>query len=869
MKQLLFVGILSFLIFSCKQNENQSRETIDFNGHWKFYLGDEEKALEKDFNDQAWRELRLPHDWSIEMGYEEPLAITQKGEVKKSANNNNLPSNITAEQANEYRKTASSTGFVQGGIAWYRKTFRLNKGDENKNISIEFDGIYTRSTVWINGHLLGYRPNGYISFDYDLTPYLNFGGDNVIAVKVDHTNYVDSRWYTGSGIYRNVRLVKKSNINIPTWGVQITTPNISANKADVQISTELKNIEGVASDIKLVVDIKDGEGNIVTGAESVITLDKEAKVISKVSIDNPRLWELEDPHLYKAHIKVFKASVLMDDVVEKFGIRTAEFTADKGFFLNGKSVKIKGVNLHHDAGAVGTAVPADVWRRRILQLKSIGCNAIRTAHNPYAPEFLDLCDELGILVDAEFYDEWSQDKEKHTTRLGANDAPESFTDGYSSYFNEWGERDLKDCIRRDFNHPSIIMWSIGNEIEWTFPYYSQTYNGVNGKVKYYEYIPNYDSITNRKAFDKYSPEADSLVIIAKQLVSWTKEMDTTRPVTIGSVLPVVGLASGLGQSVDVLGFNYRAVEYDGAHKQYPDLKILGSENNGTWEEWKAVADRDFVAGIFTWTGIAYMGEAGPYPRKGLNLSFFDYACFKTPRGHFYECLWKDDPKVYIGTAALSQSEYTYDKNKGFSIEMRTDWLRRWTWYDIDDTWNYANDEAVVVQGYTNCQEAELFLNGKSFGKQRVNDNEDHVIKWLVPFTKGELKIVGYNNGVVADEYSLKTAGALSSISISSDVNELRANHYDVAHLEVNLLDKNGIIIPNKDVEIAFEVSGAANLLAVDNGWEYNVQSHKANHLITHNGKALGIIQAGSESGTVSIRVNAGNIQSETLTLKVN
>ncbi|WP_066631055.1 glycoside hydrolase family 2 TIM barrel-domain containing protein [Labilibacter marinus] len=868
MKQILFAGLMALIMMSCADVAQDARETIDFNDDWKFHLGDVEQASATDYNDEEWRKLRLPHDWSIEIGYEKPLAVTKPGEVRKSTNDSNLPSNITAVQANEYRKTASSTGFVQGGIGWYRKSFQLNDSDRDKNISIEFDGIYTRSKVWVNGQLLGYRPNGYISFAYDLSPYLNFEGENVIAVQVDHTNYVDSRWYTGSGIYRNVRLVKKANTHIVNWGVRITTPKITRESADVVISTELASSIEDVKELKVQVAIADKEGNEVATINENIQLNKSAIAKLKLNIVQPKLWDIENPHLYTAHIKVFKGDVLLDNVKQKFGVRTAEFTADKGFFLNGKSVKIKGVNLHHDAGAVGAAVPIDVWKRRLLQLQSIGCNAIRTAHNPYAPEFLDLCDELGMLVDAEFYDEWSQDKDKHTTRLGANDAPASFAAGYSEYFNEWGERDLKDCIRRDFNHPSIIMWSIGNEIEWTFPYYSQTYNTVNGKVKYYEHIPNYDSITNKKVFEELSPEVDSLVVIANQLVAWTKELDTTRPVTIGSVLPVVGLTSGLGQAVDVLGFNYRAVEYDGAHEQYPNLKILGSENNGTWEEWKAVADRDFVAGIFTWTGIAYMGEAGPFPRKGLNLSFFDFACFKTPRGHFYECLWKDDPKVYIGTAALSKSEFQYDKDQGFSIQLRTDWLRRWTWYDIDNTWNYEANEDVVVMGYTNCEVAELFLNGKSFGKQKVNDNEDHIIKWLVPFTQGELKIVGYNNDQVVDEYSLKTAGSLAKISIESDVRTMNSNGYDVAHIEVNLQDENGVLIPNKDVDVTFEVTGAGSLIAVDNGWEYNVQSHQENHLITHQGKALGIIQAAQSGGTVQVIVSAGDVKSEPIIIKV-
>jgi len=868
---LLITGLI-LLICSCSNNERQEFErNLNFNSDWKFSLGDIENAQNLEFNDETWTSLHLPHDWSIEAGYTPPLPVNKNTSsvAEASKNNNNLPSGVSAIRVNEFRKTASSTGFVPGGVGWYRKSFALNEDDKNKNISIEFDGIYTRSKVWINGHYLGFRPNGYISFNYNLTPYLHFDKPNVIAVRVDHSNYVDSRWYTGSGIYRNVRLVKRNAIHIPTWGVTITTPEINKNEAQVSINIDLKSTLSQEKNIKVKTQIISSEGELVGESSEELTILEQSKINSNIILSNPEFWDLETPNLYTAKIEIINDGELLDVVFEKFGIRTAKFDANKGFILNGKQVKIKGVNLHHDAGAVGAAVPVDVWRRRLIKLKSIGCNAIRTAHNPYAPEFLSLCDELGLLVDAEFFDEWNQDKDKSTTELGSNDAPESFTDGYSSYFNEWAKQDLQDVIRRDKNHPSIIMWSIGNEIEWTFPYYTEAYTKVNGNVKYYEHVPNYDYDVNLAAFESVKPKVDSLAVIAKQLSKWVKEMDTTRVVTIGSVLPVIANVSGYSDAVDVHGFNYRAAEYDGAHKEYPDLKILGSENTGTWEEWKAINDREFVAGIFTWTGFAYMGESGPFPRKGLNLAFFDFAGFKMPRGHFYECLWKENPKVYIGTAPLSKSEYKYDKNNGFTLKLRTNWLRRWTWYDIDDTWNYTEGEEIVVQAYTNCEESELFLNGKSLGKQKVNDNKEHVIKWLVPFESGKLKIVGYNNGEKVDEYILKTAGKLTQIKIESDRDDMNANHSDVAHIEVTLLDDYNIRIPNSDVDVQFEIEGQGQLIAVDNGWEYNVQHPKGDVIRTHNGKALGIVQTNYNTGAINIKAKSGDLISNSIKIQVN
>ncbi|MBK1879133.1 glycoside hydrolase family 2 TIM barrel-domain containing protein [Pelagicoccus mobilis] len=866
----LLTPILASLLAMIIASAAICRQISDFNYDWKFHLGDLEQAEQSNFDDSEWRSLRLPHDWSIEEGYAPMLDLEedQNLSVEKSENDNNLPTGIESQKGDVFRRTAASTGFVPGGIGWYRKTFEVDKADQGKHISIEFDGVYTRSKVWINGHLLGYRPNGYISFTYDLSPYLNYGGKNVIAVRADHSNYVDSRWYTGSGIYRNVRLVTKAATHIPQWGVSITTPEVTSESASVAFAVDTYS-ENTLNDATLELIITDSQGKKVAQSKATVASHSGISTTSSaLKLSSPKLWSIDSPELYTAQINLLVGGKTIDSTTEKFGIRTAEFDSNKGFVLNGEQVKIKGVNLHHDAGAVGAAVPIDVWRRRLELLKSIGCNAIRTAHNPYAPEFLDLCDEMGFVVVAEFFDEWNEAKDKNATQLGSVDAPDSWDNGYSEYFDEWAERDLKDNIYRDRNHPSIIMWSIGNEIEWTYKYYTKAYHEVNGKVKYYEFEPNYDPAANKAAFDKVAPENDELVRIATMLAKWTRETDPTRAVTAGQVLPVVGFASGYSQLLDVNGFNYRNTEYDGAHAAYPDAKIVGSENNGNWEEWKAVADRDFVAGIFTWTGFAYQGEAGPYPKKGLNISFFDFAGFKTARGHFFECLWEEDPKVYIGTCPLADSEFRYDEEKGFSVELDTFWLRRWTWYDTRDSWNYEPGEKVVVQGYSNCEEVELFLNGKSFGKQSVWDHEDHFAKWLVPFQSGELKIVGYNNGKIADQYTLETAGALSQITLSADRKSMDANQNDVAHIELELRDKNGVRIPNADCEVTFELSGNAQLIGVDNGSEYNVQNAKADKIETYNGRALAIIQAGSDAGSVTITAKAKGITSNEIQISL-
>ena len=846
MKNIIYI-LITFLFFtSCKPTNIKTRVVEDFNNDWKFNLSNQKDAFDLNFNDTAWQNINVPHDWSIEQGY------TQEN-------------------------SAASTGFVPGGIGWYRKTFKLSSNDKDRTIKILFDGVYNNSEVWINGHFLGKRPNGYSSFSYDLSDYLNFEGNNVIAVKVDRTAYVDSRWYTGSGIYRKVQLIKTAPLHIAQWGIQITTPTVTPDVAEVLITTTLENSKNSSTEnLMLKYYVLNEEGKIVS--ETSEKLENKLKNKNIIKIEKPALWDVENPNLYALKVEVFQNEELIDVTTEKFGIRTFNFDANNGFTLNGKNLKIKGVNLHHDAGAVGTAVPKGIWEYRIDQLKSIGVNAVRMSHNPHSVELMDLCDEKGILVMAEAFDEWFVPKGKSKVYLGDNAAKGEIAKSYPEYFNEWAERDLKDLILRDFNHPSVIMWSIGNEIEWTFPHYSKTFNDVNKKsgAQGYEYTPIYNPETIKAAFNNNIEGEDPLAKTAKQLVAWTKEVDTTRPVTCGSVLPSIGLVSGYGTAVDVFGFNYRAADYDAAHKEYPDLKILGSENWGSYNEWKSINERDFVAGIFTWTGFAYLGEAGPWPRKGLEISFFDYAGFKTPRGHFFECLWVDAPKVYMVTTPASESEFSFNEKDGWKFDMQLtpppvwNMLRKWEWYKTYPKWKYETNEAIIVQTYTNCEEAELFLNGTSLGKQKRADftETDNIIKWQVPYKEGELKVVGYNNGKKADEYSLNTTASVSKIEIEATKSELISDGYDVTIINAKLLDDQGNLVTDLDQEIEFKIKGDVNNLGVDNGWEMNVQPHKTNKLVTHYGKAILILQSTKSKGIVEVEAQSKGILSNKITIQV-
>lgn len=830
--------VATCLVTGSHAEPGSPRQTIDFNLDWQFHLGPKETP-EK--NDPDWQSVRLPHDWSIRESY-------RQGE------------------------TAASTGFVPGGVGWYRKVFSLPESDAGKAIWIEFDGVYCKSEVWINGQRLGFRPNGFSSFSYELTDHLKFGDQpNDLLVKVDHSAYVDARWYTGSGIYRNVRLVKTSPVHVARWGVQITTPQVDTSSADVNVRTEVVGSE--SDTIEVSTSILDADGVEVA---TEIAKENAGRFETTVAVTNPLLWGVETPNLYVARTTVRQNGTVVDQTETVFGIRTFSFDANEGFSLNGNAMKIKGVNLHHDAGAVGAAVPKSIWEYRVNKLKSIGVNAIRMSHNPHSVELMEVCDEMGMLVMDEFFDEWSVPKDTSIVYLGDNkgrgiDAAR----GYSEHFEEWAERDLKDLIRRDFNHPSVIMWSIGNEIEWTFPKYTEAFNMLNpGHVNHVD-TPEFDPEKVKAVFDELTGGEDRLATTAKQLSAWVKEVDTTRPVTCGSVRPSIAAVSGYADAVDVLGFNYRANCYDAAHAQYPDLKIIGSENWGAWSEWKSVRDRDFVSGMFAWTGFAYMGEAGPWPRKGLNISFFDFAGFKMPRGHFFECLWKDDPKVYMVTTPESESEFSWSQDEGWEFKMQMTkpplWseLRRWEWYRVNEHWDYADGDDMVVQVYSNCDKVELFLNGASLGKKAMADfPEDNIAKWLVPYQQGELKVVGYRNGEVACEYKLVTPGKLARIELTCDKRQLKADGNDVVHVTARLMDASGETVTNEPTPIVFEIAGNGKLLAVDNGWEMNVDSHYQPSVTSHNGRALAIVQSNREQGSIEVSASAGGLQSDAMWLNV-
>ncbi|MCB9249446.1 MAG: glycoside hydrolase family 2 protein [Ignavibacteriales bacterium] len=608
MRKSFTISLLSIILFITffpqVSAQDLRQQLIDFD--WSFHLGDLMGASNPGYDDSNWRKLNLPHDWSVEgeFGYD----------------------------------NASGTGYLPGGIGWYRKEFVLSDNLKDKQFIIQFDGVYENSEVWINGNYLGKRPFGFISFYYDLTPYLKFGEkENIIAVRVDNSNVADSRWYTGSGIYRHVWLFTKNKIHIQNWGTAVTTPKINENSADVRIVSSVANNADQNTNLKLLSKIIDEAGNIISKGTSEIKFqpDTEYEFDQTIEVSNPKLWSIENPYQYTLVNELYDGTLLLDKEEIKFGIRSFQFDAVKGFFLNGENLKIKGVCLHNDAGALGSAVPEREWRRRLELMKEMGANGIRTSHNPPSPELLDLCDEMGFIVMDEAFDEWEVGKKKWIKGRnvgfdkGASGVEMYYSQrGYSDFFTEWAKRDIQDMVRRDRNHPSIILWSIGNEIDYPNDPYSDP---------------------SRDNYKPWRPPAYKLTEIARNLSDYIKEIDTTRPVT--AALANIPLSNEIGYSavLDVVGYNYQEKFYANDRKEFPDRKMIGSENGDALEAWLAVRDNDYMPGQFLWTGIDYLGEAGEFPNRSNAAGLVDINDFKKPIFYYRQSLWTDKPMVYIAS----------------------------------------------------------------------------------------------------------------------------------------------------------------------------------------------------------------------------
>ena len=840
---LLCLSLLFFV--SCGTKTTQTQREADFNFDWKFTeLKDTVTLTSLPLDDASWRDIRLPHDWSVEHSFDKDLE--------------------------------GCTGYLPGGVAVYQKHFITDEDVAKKSIFVLFDGVYNNAKFWLNGQLLGENPYGYSPVYFDLTDALKpKGEENVLSVYVNHSHYADSRWYTGSGIYRNVKLVTVDKLHIPIWGTFLTTPNIkgissdgkTAKSANVEIQVSVVNQNKVKNDFTMETSIFDKDGKVVAENSLDLSLEasKEETFKQSLSLEGVDLWNVETPTMYKAVTSIKMNDKVLDAYTTPFGVRQLVMDKDKGFFVNGVNTLLRGVCLHHDGGLVGTAVPKEVWRRRIQALKDGGVNSIRTSHNPFSEEFLSLCDEMGILVQNEIFDEWDNPKDKRFN-FGEKE-PLYRTEGYDNYFQQWAEDDLKRVVRRDRNHPCVYQWSIGNEIEWTYPEYKHV-SGLfdKGMGGYWNAIPKLTPEQMKERYDALPPQQYVLTKTAEKLVKWVKEVDTTRTVTSNCIIPVASCVTGYADALDVVSVSYQIAQYDWMKKHFPHMMFTGGENSGLFQEWKSVTDNPMVYSMFMWTGIDYMGESnGRWPQKAWPGDMLDIAGFKRTGWNHFKAIWANEPFLALQTHRAKDSGFEFQNGEFLSNKKK--WAN-WNNSLSQDLWNYEDNELTIVEIVTNQPEAELFLNGKSLGKKKLSECPDNIMRWAVPYVAGTLEAKTNVDGKTMSKV-LKTAGAPSSMDVQVDKKEIAGDGYDLVHVVVQLMDKDGQMVKTENREISFELTGDVKLLGVDNGDNKSVQDYQTDKVTTHLGRCLAIVQSKKGAkGEFTITVKAEGLDAKTATVKL-
>ena len=786
-------SLLALLVAPFTAAAQGQRATLAFDRGWRFHLGDIAAARDPTFSDSGWRTLDLPHDWSIE------------GEFSDT------------------NPAGASGGALPGGVGWYRKTFSLAERDSGRLVFIEFDGIYRNSEVWINGQYLGKRPYGYSSFRYELTPHLH-KASNVIAVRVDNSQQPNSRWYSGSGIYRHVRLVTTSPVHVDQWGTSVTTPEATPATARVTIRTTVRNESRADQPITLRTAVYDAAGKVVATASApgLVPRDSVTEIVQDLVITKPNLWSVERPYVYRAVSRVVCGGRPCDDYSTPFGVRAFTFDPDRGFILNGTHVKIRGVCLHHDLGALGAAVNTRALERQLEIMRGMGVNALRTSHNPPAPELLDLTDRLGFIVLDEAFDMWKKEKTKFDYHLD---------------WDAWHVRDLSDMVRRDRNHPSVFMWSIGNEVmeQWT----------------------NGDS---------------TAAPIARELAGIVRGLDPTRPITSannnGSPANPV-LQSG---ALDLLGHNYHHEAWASFPTQFPGKKFIITEamsalnSRGVYEQpsdsvasyatpyvkdsgpqpnkdyrlssyddrkafWGSLHEESlrlferypFLSGMFIWQGIDYLGEPTPYewPARSSYFGVVDLAGFPKDPYYLYQSVWTTRPMLHVFPH-----------------------------------WNWAPGQTIDVWAYTNAAEVELFLNGASLGAKQKPEQVSHLM-WRVAYTPGTLRAVARTGeGRVVATQEVKTAGVPARVALAPDRGTIHADGNDLSFVTVTVEDSAGVPVPTAEPLVRFRVAGDGRIVGVDNGDQISHEPFQADHVRLFEGKALVIIRGGRTPGTVTLTATA-------------
>lgn len=768
---LLFMASIFATSFANAQTAN-SRQIIPLDSAWQFWLGDDPAAKQPNFDDKAWRTLNLPHDWTIESPVNPPPNGERNG------------------------------GYFSHGIAWYRKGFVFS--DTTKKLVVEFDGVYMNSDVWLNGQFLGRRPYGFNGFRYDVTEYLKKdGSQNILAVRVDDSAEPSVRWYAGSGIYRHVRLIATGYTHFQLdGGIFITTPEITSDRATVKADYIINpnffseeeyrawakdpwRVKPQTKEVTLRSSILSPDGSVIASTESKVTLQSMRKgqaASQQIIVPKPRLWSDRTPELYRLRSALILDGKTLDETITTFGIRSLKFEPDRGLFVNGKSTKLKGVCIHQDAGSFGNAVPIGVWAYRFGLLKEMGCNAIRPSHHPFAPEFYDLCDQMGFYVFDEAFDEWTRDWTFNYTENTRGKAKY----GYHLYFNQWHETDLREMLRRDRNHPSVILYSIGNEIP-----------------------------------DQFNDDGWKM---AKKLIDICHEEDPTRPATSACDQSYVASRNGFMDQLDIAGYNYidrlyKDSTYVPEHRRFPHRLFLGTETTHAVHYWLGVRDNDYVIGDFIWTGIDYLGESGAYPRRGSRSGDIDLAGGKKPGFYQRSAYWREDPVLQLVVLTGERPQNAWQTQPA---------LLKWNWPDT---------AKVTVRTATNCDEVELFLNKKSLGKKTISENL-YFGEWNIGFKPGELTAVGYNKGKKVVTSKLVTAGPAANLHITPLKLPVSG---DVAIYEITVRDKAGVIVVDAKNPVTVKVEGG-QLIGIDNGELDYIGPFKTDTRNAYQGRLLVTVQ---------------------------
>lgn len=771
----------------------EGRTDILFDADWRFFRGNVEQAELTGFDDSSWRLLDLPHDWSIEdiPGTNSPIDSNAIGGI--------------------------DAGYLIGGTGWYRKTFMLPKDLSGKKFQLQFDGVYMNAEIWLNGEKIGIHPYGYTSFRFDITGSLLPGKENILAVKASNEGR-NSRWYSGSGIYRHVWLSVLEPVHTDPWDLFITTPQVDEKQATVSIKTTVFNETAMAEEVTLVTHILDRAGvQLVQDEKSQsIPAGAGAEFIQELLLTSPELWSPENPALYTAVSEVSNLAggtkQMTDRLETRFGVRTVAINAKEGFLLNGKPVELKGACMHHDNGPLGSAAYDRAEERRVELMKASGYNAIRTAHNPPSPAFLDACDRLGILVMDEAFDMWREPKN-----------PED----YHLYFDEWWQKDIESMVLRDRNHPSVVLWSIGNEIP------------ERGKPEGYK--------------------------LAQLLGDYVKQLDPSRMIT-SAVNSVTLDKDPYFATLDVSGYNYALDNYVKDHKRLPDRIIVSTESFPleAFEYWMAAVDFPWVIGDFVWTGYDYLGEASigwlGYPHEG---SFFpwthaycgdiDICGFKRAPSYYRDVLWGDGNEVFI---------FVKPPVPSFPLNQKKEIWSKWEWQDVVAGWNWEGSEgkALNIEVYCSSPEVELFLNQKSLGRKKTNRENKWIAAYQVPYEPGILSAKGYNGSTEVTSWELKTAEEPLKIALTADRTSIKADGQDLSYIIVELLDVNGVRNPVATNLVNFEIEGPGTIVAVGSSNPMGSESFQQPLRRAWQGRCLVVVKAGKTPGDIKLKASSDGLE---------